>query len=71
MSNRSNHVADTAEVAKLRPLPLLHGLVLADCPISEIDDYRMEVTYTVYNMIAHWYHWYYYNILALVALVYV
>ncbi|CAI8049137.1 Leucine-rich repeat-containing protein 23 [Geodia barretti] len=40
---RSNHVADNAEVVKLRPLPLLRGLVLADCPISEIDDYRLEV----------------------------
>lgn len=36
-------MADIAEVTKLRPLPLLRGLVLADCPISESDDYRLEV----------------------------
>jgi Leucine-rich repeat (LRR) protein len=40
---RSNHVADNAEVVKLRPLPLLRGIVLADCPISEMDAYRLEV----------------------------
>ena len=42
-------MADNAEVVKLRPLPLLRGLVLADCPISEIDDYRLEVQCTMYN----------------------
>ena len=41
--HRSNHVTDVAEVMKLRPLPLLRALVLADCPISEMDDYRLEV----------------------------
>ena len=30
-------------MGKLRPLPLLRALVLADCPISEMDDYRLEV----------------------------
>ena len=46
-------MADVAEVVKLRPLPLLHGLVLADCPISEMDDYRLEVdphtTHTLFS----------------------
>lgn len=44
---RANHVADVSEVTKLHPLPRLHGLVLADCPISEIDDYRIEVLMAV------------------------
>ena len=36
-------MAEVSEVSKLQAPPLLHCLVLAECPVSEVDDYRLEV----------------------------
>lgn len=40
---RSNFVVEVSEMSKLQALPLLRCLVLAECPVSETDDYRLEV----------------------------
>ena len=40
---RGNAVAEMQEVAKLRSLSFLRALILAECPVSEVDDYRTEV----------------------------
>lgn len=40
---RGNNVSDIKEVAKLKSLPLLRALLLMECPVSDEDDYRIEV----------------------------
>ncbi|XP_058967378.2 leucine-rich repeat-containing protein 23 [Pocillopora verrucosa] len=40
---RGNNVTDMKEIAKLKCLPLLRALLLMECPVSDEDDYRIEV----------------------------
>ncbi|XP_075258980.1 leucine-rich repeat-containing protein 23-like [Convolutriloba macropyga] len=40
---RSNHVTAKKEIQKLKVLPMLRCVVMAECPISDEDDYRVEV----------------------------
>ncbi|PIK48406.1 hypothetical protein BSL78_14736 [Apostichopus japonicus] len=40
---RGNNIGDVKETAKLKCLPKLRALILSDNPISDEDDYRMEV----------------------------
>ncbi|XP_020625637.1 leucine-rich repeat-containing protein 23-like [Orbicella faveolata] len=40
---RGNNVTDMKEIAKLKSLPLLRALLLMECPVSDEDDYRIEV----------------------------
>lgn len=43
LCSRSNSVSELSEVGKLGCLPMLRALILAECAISEGDDYRLEV----------------------------
>ncbi|XP_064385299.1 leucine-rich repeat-containing protein 23-like [Halichondria panicea] len=40
---RGNAVEVLSELTKLQCLPFLRGLVLAECPLCELDEYRVEV----------------------------
>ncbi|KAK7476100.1 hypothetical protein BaRGS_00032654, partial [Batillaria attramentaria] len=40
---RGNLITTVKEVAKLKPLPFLRALALAENPVAEEDDYRLEV----------------------------
>ncbi|XP_068699352.1 leucine-rich repeat-containing protein 23-like [Montipora capricornis] len=40
---RGNNITDIKEVGKLKCLPLIRALLLMECPVSDEDDYRIEV----------------------------
>ncbi|XP_011409661.1 PREDICTED: leucine-rich repeat-containing protein 23-like [Amphimedon queenslandica] len=40
---RTNKIAELSEVDKLKCLPYLRALSLLDCPICDVEDYRIEV----------------------------
>ncbi|XP_067051350.1 leucine-rich repeat-containing protein 23-like [Acropora muricata] len=40
---RGNNITDIKEVEKLKCLPLIRALLLMECPVSDEDDYRIEV----------------------------
>eukprot|EP00731_Ephydatia_muelleri_P015287 Em0008g1007a len=44
---RGNAVAELPEIKKLATLPFLRALVLTECPVCEVDDYRIEVLITL------------------------
>ncbi|XP_028515707.1 leucine-rich repeat-containing protein 23, partial [Exaiptasia diaphana] len=47
LNMRGNSVSDIKEVNKLKCLPLLRALVLMENPVSDEDDYRIEVLITL------------------------
>lgn len=40
---RGNAVAELSEIKKLVSLPFLRALILTECPVTEVEDYRIEV----------------------------
>ncbi|KAJ7379685.1 Leucine-rich repeat-containing protein 23 [Desmophyllum pertusum] len=40
---RGNNITDMKEIPKLKCLPLLRALLFMECPVSDEDDYRIEV----------------------------
>ncbi|XP_063711158.1 leucine-rich repeat-containing protein 23-like isoform X1 [Symsagittifera roscoffensis] len=44
---RGNQLANKKELNKLKVLPFLRAIVMAECPVSDEDDYRIEVLITL------------------------
>ncbi len=44
---RANQITNRKELLKLKVLPILRALILVECPISDEDDYRIEVLITL------------------------
>lgn len=40
---RGNPISELSAVGKLKALPMLRALILVDCPVAEMDDFRVEV----------------------------
>ena len=47
LNMRGNQLANKKELNKLKVLPHLRAIIMAECPVSDEDDYRIEVLITL------------------------